>query len=91
MASGAVPVIRHWPGAETIYDQRWIRDSPAEMAAAIASVSADEASWRAAGALAREQAGAFDIESVARTWHALLTENRPASGASGPVYQTAGR
>jgi glycosyltransferase involved in cell wall biosynthesis len=91
MASGAVPVIRHWPGAETIYDQRWIRQTPAEMAAAIASVSADEESWRAAGALAREQARAFDIESVARTWQGLLTENLPASGASGPVYETAGR
>jgi glycosyltransferase involved in cell wall biosynthesis len=91
MASGAVPVIRHWPGAETIYDQRWIRETPAEMAAAIAAASADEESWRAAGALAREQAQAFDLESVARTWHRLLTENLPASAASGPVYQTAGR
>jgi len=82
-------VIRHWPGAETIYDQRWIRESPPEMAAAIASVSADEASWRAAGALAREQARAFDLESVARAWHGLLTENLPAGAAGGPVYQTA--
>jgi glycosyltransferase involved in cell wall biosynthesis len=89
MASGAVPVIRHWPGAETIYDQRWIRETPPQMAAAIASVSADEASWRAAGALAREQARAFDLESVARAWHGLLTENLPASDASGPVYETA--
>ena len=24
MASRAVPVLRHWPGAETIYDMRWI-------------------------------------------------------------------
>ena len=28
MASRAVPVIRHWPGAETIYDTRWIRREP---------------------------------------------------------------
>jgi glycosyltransferase involved in cell wall biosynthesis len=89
MASGAVPVIRHWPGAETIYDQRWIRETPPEMAAAIASVSADEASWRAAGALARDQARAFDLESVARAWHGLLTENLPAADASGPVFETA--
>jgi hypothetical protein len=61
------------------------------MAAAIAAVSADEATWLAAGALAREQARAFDLESVARAWHGLLTENLPVSGASGPVYQTAGR
>jgi glycosyltransferase involved in cell wall biosynthesis len=91
MASGAVPVIRHWPGAETIYDQRWIRETPAEMAAAIAAASADDASWRAAGALAREQAQAFDLESIARAWQGLLTENLPASGAGGLVYQAAGR
>ncbi len=28
MASRAVPVIRHWPGAETIYDRRWIWPEP---------------------------------------------------------------
>src|SRR6202035_5086980 len=38
MASGAVPVIRHWPGAETIYDSRGIHETPAEMAAFIASL-----------------------------------------------------
>jgi len=32
MASRAVPVLRHWPGAETIYDIRWIHRGPAEMA-----------------------------------------------------------
>jgi glycosyltransferase involved in cell wall biosynthesis len=91
MASGAVPVVRHWPGAETIYDQRWIRETPAEMAAAIAAASADDASWRAAGALAREQAQAFDLESIARAWQGLLTENLPAAGAGGLVYQAAVR
>ncbi len=35
MASRAVPVLRHWPGAETIYDMRWIHRGPAEMAAAV--------------------------------------------------------
>ena len=29
MASRAVPVVRHWPGAETIYDRRWIHRDPA--------------------------------------------------------------
>ena len=46
MASRAVPVLRHWPGAETIYDTRWIHRGPAEMAAAIAALD-DEAGWRA--------------------------------------------
>ena len=43
----AVPVIRHWPGAETIYDTRWIHEGPAGMAAAIAA-SSDEQAWQRA-------------------------------------------
>jgi glycosyltransferase involved in cell wall biosynthesis len=90
MASGAVPVIRHWPGAETIYDQRWIAQTPAEMAAAIRAASADEQTWRAAAELARQQVRAFDIESVARTWHALLAGSLPSPGAPGLVLELQG-
>jgi glycosyltransferase involved in cell wall biosynthesis len=72
MASGAVPVIRHWPGAETIYDGRWIHDTPAEMAAFIASLR-DEEAWRKAGELAHDQAaGSFEFGGVARAWLDLL-------------------
>jgi glycosyltransferase involved in cell wall biosynthesis len=77
MASRAVPVIRHWPGAETIYDKAWLHETPAEMAAAIAGLADDE-SWRAAGARAREQVLAWDLETVTQTWHRLLTDNLPA-------------
>jgi glycosyltransferase involved in cell wall biosynthesis len=88
MASRAVPVIRHWPGAETIYDKRWIRETPAEMAAFIASLTAP-GEWRAAGQAAREQARAFELGSVCRTWHRLLTADL-APGAAGPAYQLQG-
>jgi glycosyltransferase involved in cell wall biosynthesis len=77
MASRAVPVIRHWPGAETIYDKRWLCQTPLEMAASIAAYR-DEGSWRAAGALAREQVLGWDLSAVAGTWHQVLTENLPA-------------
>lgn len=72
MASGAVPVIRNWPGAETIYDKRWIRQAPAEMASLISSLSSPGA-WREAGQAAREQVAAFDLGRVCRVWHSLLT------------------
>jgi glycosyltransferase involved in cell wall biosynthesis len=88
MASRAVPVIRHWPGAETIYDKRWIRETPAEMAAFIASLAAPE-EWRAAGQAAHEQAQAFELGSVCRGWHHLLTADL-APGAGGPAYQLQG-
>ena len=75
MASGAVPVIRHWPGAETVYDTRWIHESPQQMAAAIAAIQTEE-QWREAGALAKAQGVAeFDSRKVFGTWYRLLTEN----------------
>jgi glycosyltransferase involved in cell wall biosynthesis len=72
MASRAVPVVRHWDGAETIYDKRWIRETPAEMAALIASLDSTEA-WRAAGQAAHEQARPFGLDRVCRIWRSLLT------------------
>jgi glycosyltransferase involved in cell wall biosynthesis len=84
MASGAVPVIRHWPGAETIYDPGWIRETPAEMAALIASLASPD-DWRAAGRAAREQARGFELGSVCRSWQRLLTTDL-APGA-GPAYE----
>ena len=73
MASRAVPVVRHWPGAETIYDRRWLHRDPAEMAAAIAALS-DEADWRQAGDEAHAQAAAaFNLERVCEAWYRLLT------------------
>jgi hypothetical protein len=85
MASRAVPVIRHWPGAETIYDQRWIHETPADMAAFIASLASPD-DWRAAGQAAHEQTRAFDLGTVCRSWHRLLTAD-PARGAAGPAFE----
>jgi glycosyltransferase involved in cell wall biosynthesis len=86
MASGAVPVIRHWPGAETIYDKRWIRETPAEMAAAIAALSSAEA-WETARQSAREHARAFEIGGVADAWVRLIRGESPDGG---PAYQLSG-
>jgi glycosyltransferase involved in cell wall biosynthesis len=72
MASGAVPLIRHWPGAETIYDSRWIREGTDELAACVLSQSA-EREWAAAGRVAREQVRPFSLDNVCRGWHGLIT------------------
>jgi glycosyltransferase involved in cell wall biosynthesis len=71
MASRAVPVIRDWPGADTIYDRRWIRATPVDLAASIAAFGSDEV-WRAAGETAHEQARAFELGAVCRSWHQLI-------------------
>ena len=81
MASRAVPVVRHWPGAETVYDARWIRETPAEMAAAIAACSSEE-QWREAGELAHAQAAeSFDMNKVFATWYRLLREDLPPAAS----------
>ena len=89
MASRVVPVIRHWPGAETIYDRAWIHRGPAEMAAAIGALD-DDAAWRAAGARAHEQAaGAFGLIRVCQAWYGLLTRDLDPA-VPGPILELLG-
>ncbi len=89
MASRAVPVLRHWPGAETIYDMRWIHRDPAGMAAAIAGLAAPD-DWREAGDAAHAQvAAAFNLPLVCEAWRGLLTADLdPAT--PGPVLELLG-
>jgi glycosyltransferase involved in cell wall biosynthesis len=88
MASRAVPVLRHWPGAETIYDRRWIHRTPADMAGAIAAL--DTGDWRDAGDRAHEQAeAAFAFERIRGSWLDLLTSDRPAA-VPDPIYELLG-
>jgi hypothetical protein len=86
MASRAVPVIRHWPGAETIYDMRWIRPDAQQMAASIAALAAPEA-WEAARQAAHEDVQAFDLPAVCQAWHRLIL-GEPVTG--GPAHQLEG-
>jgi glycosyltransferase involved in cell wall biosynthesis len=86
MASRAVPVIRHWPGAETIYDRRWIGEDPAAMAASIAALSSPEA-WEAARQTAFQQVQAFELGSVADAWLRLIRGGAPDGGEA---YQLSG-
>ena len=86
MASRAVPVVRHWPGAETIYDTRWISETPAEMAASIAALSSPE-SWEAARQAAHEQIRAIDLGVVGE---ALLRLIRGESTDNGGARQLSG-
>lgn len=72
MASGAVPALLPWPGAETVYDTRWIHETPSAMAASIAATVA-EGRWEADRALARSQVrAAYGLDEVCRQWTELL-------------------
>ena len=79
MASGAVPVIRDWPGADMIYDRRWIQGSADGMAEHIHELVVT-GRWDAERREAvRQVRAAFDLPSVCATWVRLLTGNLPAA------------
>ena len=89
MVSRAVPVLRHWPGAETIYDMRWIHRGTAEMAAAILALAGED-DWRAAGDAAHAQAAAaFNLNLVCESWHGLLTADLDPA-VPGPILELLG-
>jgi glycosyltransferase involved in cell wall biosynthesis len=72
MASGAVPALLPWPGAETIYDPRWIHEDTSAMAAAI-STTVTTNHWHQDSALAKAQVkAAYTLPEVCRRWTDLL-------------------
>ncbi|GAA1835989.1 glycosyltransferase family 4 protein [Actinomadura chokoriensis] len=74
MASGAVPALLPWPGAETIYDPRWIHETPAAMAAAI-STTVTQNRWQKESALAKTQLkAAYALPEVCHQWTDLLAK-----------------
>lgn len=85
MASGAVPALLPRPGADEIYDPRWIHDHPEAMTKAVAAL-ADPGAWRSAADVARAQAReSFALDRVAATWTELLIGDGPQSAARSAV------
>ncbi|WP_439951583.1 glycosyltransferase [Actinomadura macra] len=84
MASGAVPVLLGWPGAETIYDARWIHADPSAMAASIAS-TVSLGRWEHDRLLARDQVrAAYGLDEVCRQWTDMLATTTEATPARTP-------
>jgi glycosyltransferase involved in cell wall biosynthesis len=79
MASGAVPVVRPWPGAAEIYDKEWVHGSTSEAAAAVLA-SADPVVWAERSARAqREIRRSHNPTAVVEAWADLL--HRDVAGA----------
>jgi len=77
MASGAVPVVRNWPGADTIYDPRWVHPDASTMAEAIADI-ARTGRWADEGRLAQEQVrSSYALDLVTEAWTRILVEDLP--------------
>jgi glycosyltransferase involved in cell wall biosynthesis len=74
MASGAVPVIINWPGADAIYSPQWIHSSTEEMAEFIDS-AVSSGQWGELGRQAKaEVEAAFRVEKVCHEWARLLID-----------------
>jgi glycosyltransferase involved in cell wall biosynthesis len=91
-ASGAVPVIRDWPGyaalphgARALYPRDWVVGSPQEAVARIISTTATEDAWRKTGQAAAELViSTWDWAVVQHDFDRLLLPSRPAEAGEAP-------
>lgn len=73
MASGSVPVVRNWPGADSVYAPHWVLSDTDEMALQIVDTAPDDAKWEAAVRRARQEAvDHFGMAHIIETWANLL-------------------
>ena len=85
MASGAVPALLPWPGADTIYDTRWIHADPTAVADAIYEIQRSGA-WSSQCDMASSQVRAsFPLEDVCDTWASILVEDLSPDTARGTL------
>jgi glycosyltransferase involved in cell wall biosynthesis len=88
MASGAVPALLPWPGADTIYHPRWIDDGVDAMAERILTTVHD-GRWEEEGRLAREHlVESFPLDDVCAAWARLLVEDASPDTAQGTLAPT---
>ncbi|HSK22161.1 MAG TPA: glycosyltransferase [Egicoccus sp.] len=83
MASGAVPLVRDWPGSRTIYADQWVHADVDEMVERVLDL-VHGGGYDEAAAVAREQVQtAFDLPTVVEQWRRILVEDLPpdVSGA----------
>jgi hypothetical protein len=77
MASGAVPVVRPWPGAGEVYDKQWIHAGVEEAAGSVLE-SSDDREWAERAARARaEIRRTYDPVAVVDAWADLLHGDLP--------------
>jgi glycosyltransferase involved in cell wall biosynthesis len=85
MASRAIPAILDWPGADTIYDRRWIAGSTDELARRIADIVAEDRFATEGEAAHRQAVAAFGLDRIGRIWERLLIEDVELPGSLADV------
>lgn len=86
MASGAVPLIRTWPGADRIYGGRWLYEDVDAMAAQVLA-TLEDGSWQRRGAEASADVTRFDLNAVAAAWTDVLAGRDVATGPFWPELE----
>jgi glycosyltransferase involved in cell wall biosynthesis len=77
MATGAIPIIRNWPGADTVYAKHWVLTDTDEMIERIVSLARDADRWERESQRARDEAvTSFGLEAVVARWAATLGDPR---------------
>ena len=72
MAAGSVPLILGWPGADGVYDSRFVADRESELVERVLTATM-EGTWAAASRDARDAFPAeFDLPAVAERWACLV-------------------
>ncbi|MDJ0498483.1 MAG: hypothetical protein QNJ89_11675 [Acidimicrobiia bacterium] len=73
MAATTVPVIRNWPGADSVYSSEWVFSDLGEMVDQILRTASDEGAWIRAGRRAAGQArSSFARRAIVEQWDRLL-------------------
>ncbi|ASU85508.1 glycosyl transferase [Nocardiopsis gilva YIM 90087] len=73
-ASGGVPAVLSWPGADTIYSRRWLHDDTAAMADAIHGIVSEDRFDAARLAAKAEITGNYALERVCSLWTDLIVD-----------------
>jgi glycosyltransferase involved in cell wall biosynthesis len=73
MAAGSIPVVRNWPGADSVYAPAWVLSDTDDMASRILSMATDDLLRDAAVVRARQEAvDHFGMARVVDDWANLL-------------------
>lgn len=78
-ASGGVPAVLNWPGADTIYSRQWLHEGTTEMAEAIHSTVSGGRFDEARSVAQEEVTGNYALRRVCELWMRLIVDGeRPA-------------
>ena len=78
MSSGAVPLIRNWPGATEVYSPAWVHDNITSMADTVVN-ALTSGSYADLAQQAQTEAAAFDLPTVSEAITAVLTGGQPST------------